>query len=75
MIRKGVITQVFNKWNGKEAKVGIIDWYNDNGIFDLLEDIEPSIIDLSEFPELQEGSIVEMEILGHKEFRLVSHLK
>jgi hypothetical protein len=73
MVRKGMISQIFNKWNGKEARVGIIDWCNSEGVLDLLEDIDPSIIDLSEFPELKEGNLVEIEILVNKEFRIISH--
>lgn len=66
MIRKGFLTQILNKWNGKDARVGIIDWCNADGVFDLLEDIEPSLLDLEDFPELKEGDMVQAELVNHR---------
>jgi hypothetical protein len=72
MARKGIVTQILNQWHGRPAKIGIIDWCNADGVFDWFEDIEPSFIDMHEFPELKEGSVVTVERMPDRSLKLIS---
>lgn len=62
---KGIVT---SKYRGNY----VVDLFNDQGVFDLLEDIDPVILDLSDYPVISEGAIIEFGKDQSGEFNILT---